>query len=85
MCLLFVIELLLKIGYLILRYFFGFVDLLVGLNVGIDLFEKFFVDWYGGDVLCKVVKFYSGVVVYGLIYVLVVMFIDWFDSVVRFL
>lgn len=70
---------------MILRYFFGFVDLLVGLNVGIDLFEKFLVDWYGGDVLCKVVKFYSGVVVYGLIYVLVVMFIDWFDSVVRFL
>nr|XP_011439299.1 cardioacceleratory peptide receptor [Crassostrea gigas] len=58
-------------------------DLLVGLNVGIDLLEKFLVDWYGGDVLCKAVKFYSGVAVYGSTYALVAMSIDRFDSVAR--
>lgn len=65
------------------RYFLGFLDLLVGLNVGIDLLEKFLVDWYGGDVLCKAVKFYSGVAVYGSTYALVAMSIDRFDSVAR--
>lgn len=63
--------------------FLGFVDLLVGLNVGIELLEKFLVEWHGGDVLCKAVRFYGGVSVYGSTYALVAMSIDRFDSVAR--
>ncbi|XP_062569640.1 cardioacceleratory peptide receptor-like [Saccostrea cucullata] len=58
-------------------------DVLVGFSVLIDVLEKFFVDWHGGDVLCKAVRFYQGVASYGSTYALVALSIDRLDCVAR--
>lgn len=58
-------------------------DLMVGVSVFVDLMEKFLVEWYGGDALCKTVRFYQAAASYGSTYALVAMSIDRFDSVAR--
>lgn len=58
-------------------------DLMVGVSVFVDLMEKFLVEWYGGDALCKTVRFYQATASYGSTYALVAMSIDRFDSVAR--
>ncbi|XP_077997801.1 neuropeptide S receptor-like [Glandiceps talaboti] len=59
-------------------------DLSVGLlNILPDIFNKHIGDWYGGDVLCKIVKYLQATVVYGSSYQLVALSIDRCDAIVN--
>lgn len=57
-------------------------DLAVGLiNVLTDIIWKTTVDWYGGNVGCKLVKFAQILVTYSSTYVLVALSIDRYDAI----
>ncbi|XP_053201640.1 cardioacceleratory peptide receptor-like [Panonychus citri] len=57
-------------------------DLLVGLiSVLTDIIWRLTVDFYGGDLMCKVIKFSSVLVTYSSTYVLVSVSIDRYDAV----
>ncbi|ESO97197.1 hypothetical protein LOTGIDRAFT_226790 [Lottia gigantea] len=59
-------------------------DLSAGLiNVLTDIIWKSTVDWHGGNVGCKLVRYGQGVVTYGATYALVALSIDRFDAIAR--
>jgi neuropeptide S receptor 1 len=60
----------------------AFADLCVGLiNVLTDIVWKITVAWYAGNVACKVIRFWTGVVTYASTYVLVALSIDRYDAI----
>ncbi|GFO26711.1 cardioacceleratory peptide receptor [Plakobranchus ocellatus] len=59
-------------------------DLLVGVMVSLtDLAQKITIEWYAGNVLCKLIYFTQAVVTYSSTYVLVSLSIDRYDAVAR--
>lgn len=62
----------------------AFADLLVGaFSVLPDLVQRFTMDWYAGEVMCKIVRFGMAAVTYGSTFVLVAMSIDRLDAIAR--
>ena len=59
-------------------------DLSVGwLLVLTDIIWKVTIEWYAGNVMCKLVKFFQCYATYGATYALVALSIDRFDAITR--
>ncbi|WAR09681.1 CCAPR-like protein, partial [Mya arenaria] len=59
-------------------------DLTVGLfNLTVDIVERWLVVWYGGAVLCKIIKFLQVLVVYSSTFMIVALSIDRADAIAR--
>ncbi|XP_013773734.1 cardioacceleratory peptide receptor-like [Limulus polyphemus] len=59
-------------------------DLLVGLiQVLTDIIWRTYVDFYGGNVVCKIVRYLQVLVMYSSTYVLVALSIDRYDAITR--
>ena len=57
-------------------------DLMVGLLfVSVDLAEKLTMEWYAGNAMCKIVKYFQAVAMYGSTNALVALSIDRLISV----